>query len=248
MNNRPSGVGLAICAAASVAMLAALPTAGNAQQREAQVRAGEPPPEPVVVTRDPWAGHTMRPRVALRPMFGFGGTARIDRVTENPDLATSYGGAIEIEVPLAPFFSLGGELALLAWTTDGDGQEFDLDRNLLTSISLVPRLRLPFEGDHVHGAMYLGVPVGVSINAMDDTFDPFMNITGADLGTGVGYNVGARVGAQVFFTPRIGLTAELEYRYHAFRHNVNGGILVDNSNIDMSIHQLVLQTGVVFTL
>jgi hypothetical protein len=247
MKGQPSGVGLAMCAAASVAILAALPAAGHAQEGEAQITAGEPPPEPVVVTRDPWAGHTMRPRIALRPMFGFGGSARIDRVAENPDLATSYGGAIEIEVPLAPFFSLGGELALLAWTTDGD-QEFDLDRNLLTSISLVPRLRLPFEGDRIHGAMYLGVPVGVSINAMDDTFDQPMNITGADLGTGVGYNVGARLGAQVFFTPRIGLTAELEYRYHAFRHNVNGGILVDNSNIDMSLHQLVLQAGVIFTL
>jgi hypothetical protein len=194
---------------------------------------------------DPWRGHTMRPRIALRPMIGVAGTARLDRVEGRSDLNASYGGAIELEVPVLPILSLGGEVAVMAWRSDVD--QLSVNRNILTSISLVPRLRLPFEGARAHGALYLAVPVGLSINAMDETYGEHLDIGDGSFRIGVGYNIAGRVGAQLFFSPRVGITTEIEYRYHAFWHSLDAP-LIDDDNVSMRLHQLLLHVGVVFAL
>lgn len=212
--------------AATVAIVSAWPSAASAQ--------------------DPTEGDSMRPRIALRPVFGFSGNAKLDRFEREVDLETTYGGAIELEAPILPFFSLGGEVAVLAWTTEPE-QDLDLNRNVLTDVSVVPRLRIPFEGKQMHGAMYLGVPIGFSINVLDDSYDDALDIVGTDVRTGVGYNVGARVGAQLFFTPNAGLTAELEYRYHHIRHRLDATI-GDDDHVNIKLRQLMLQVGVIFAI
>jgi hypothetical protein len=205
----------------------------------------EPPPPTVVHTYDPWLDHTMRPRIALRGILGGGGSARIDRVDGRSDLRASYGGAVELEVPVLPILSLGGELAILGWRSEMD--QFDVRRNVLTSLAVVPRLRLPFEGVNAHGALYVAVPVGLSLNVMDDSYGGPVGAEDGSFRTGVGYNIGGRVGSQLFFSPRVGVTAELEYRYHAFWHSLDAP-LTDDANVATRLHQLLLHLGVVFAL
>lgn len=208
-----------------------------AAQEPAQVEDAERPPAAAESQPDE---PTMRPRIALRTLFGLGGTADVGGF-DDLSLDTSYGGAIELEAPVVEAFSLAAEVAVTSWRPD----HMDLGRIILSDVSIVPRLRLPFEGNVIHGALYIGVPVGLSLNFFTNDHDPDLQLRELGLDTGVGYNVGGRVGIQLFPTPSVGLTADVEYRYHRLSHELEGAA-AGGDDMDVHLRQLVVQAGLVF--
>lgn len=188
----------------------------------------------------------MRSRLSIRGTIGFGGTAKIDQLGGKQDLTRSYGGALEIDTPIIPLLSLGGEFAALGWRTQ-PAQSFHFDRNVLMDFSLVPKLRLPFNGESVFGAFYVGMPVGLTLDVLDQSYDQALNLAGANVKTGYGYNIGGRVGLEIFPSPRVGITGEVGYRYHWIHHGANGP-LGTSGGVKMKLQQLMVHAGLVFLL
>jgi hypothetical protein len=182
----------------------------------------------------------MSPRISLRPIIGVLGEARADG--ESADLDRTFGGAVEVEVPALPFLSFGAEISVMAWTLDSDA---DLGRNILTNISFVPRLRIPFQGPLMHGAFYVGAPFGMTTSSMSDRFRN--EVVGNHVDAGVGFNYGGRAGMQLFVTPRFGFAADVEYRIHNLQHHV-GHMPQSDSEVRFQLRQLLVNAGLIFTL
>jgi hypothetical protein len=183
----------------------------------------------------------MSPRIALRTIIGLRGTANIDGYGD-ANLDTTYGGAVEIEVPALPFLSFGAEIGVMAWTPD---LQADLGHNILTNIALVPRLRIPFGGRLMHGAFYVGAPFGMTTSSLSDRFRS--DFVGSHVDAGVGFNYGGRAGMQLFVTPRFGFAADAEYRVHNLQHRI-GAAPADAGELDIKLRQLVVNAGLIFTL
>lgn len=186
------------------------------------------------------------PRLHLKGVFGVAGNAKVDGLDGRRDLDTSYGGAAEIEVPLVQLLSLGAEAMVVGWRTKA-AKSYEFDRNVLIDLSAVPRLRLPFDGEAVFGAFYVGVPIGFTIHVLDDSYNQALNLVGTDVKTGFGWNIGGRGGVQLFVSPRVGLVGEVEYRYHWIHHGVDGPV-TSPSDEKLKIQQLYVHAGLVFIL
>jgi hypothetical protein len=199
------------------------------------------PPAPKLPEADPPG--IMSPRVSLRPLFGLDGRVEVNGGPQ-ADLDTTYGGALEIEVPALPVLSFAAEIAVMAWRP---AVQHDMKRNIMTSISLIPRLRIPFGGgvDPMHGAIYVGAPFGMSTSSLSDDYRE--DIAGGHVDAGVGCNYGGRAGVQIFLTPRFGVTADIEYRVHRMQHRLDM-VAASGGEIEMNLRQLLLYAGLVFAL
>ncbi len=182
-------------------------------------------------------------------MLGLAGEAEIDYDIDglpfalpsvDDDLEPTLGGGLEIDFPIHKFFLLGGMFSFHAWNTDGF-EDADFDRSFLLDFSLVPKGRFPFEKTPL--AIYLGVPIGFSLDLFDEDNIP---IADAEIDVGVGMNVSVLVGAQVNLTSYFGLMLELGYTYHYVSHDAESSTLGLSGEIDGELEQFALDLGFYF--
>jgi hypothetical protein len=114
-------------------------------------------------------------------------------------------------------------------------------------VDIVPRLRIPFYGQTTHGALYLGLPFGLAVGFLNDSYTDAVDALGGDLSPGIGFHVGGRLGGQLFVTRRFGLVLEGGVDYRAIGHE----LALDDGNDDRFVLRMVSltgQAGVVFAL
>jgi hypothetical protein len=182
----------------------------------------------------------------LKFMLGLGGEAEVDYDIDgapalpsvDDDLEPTLGGGLEIDFPLHKFFLLGGMFSFHAWNTDGF-EDADFDRSFFLDFSLVPKGRFPFEKTPL--AIYLGVPIGFSLDLFDEDNIPFAD---AEIDVGLGMNVSVLVGAQVNLASYFGLMLELGYTYHYASHDAEIPGL--SGEIDGELEQFALNLGFYF--
>jgi hypothetical protein len=183
----------------------------------------------------------------LKFMLGLGGESEIDfdgagflgdLLSGEDDLEPTLGGGLEIDFPLHKFFLLGGMFSFHAWNTDGF-DDADFDRSFLLDFSLVPKGRFPFEKTPI--AIYLGLPIGFSIDLFDEENIP---VPDAEVDVGIGMNLSVLAGVLLNLTDYFGLMLELGYTYHYFSHDVEIPGL--SSEAEAEMEQFALNLGFYF--
>jgi hypothetical protein len=180
-------------------------------------------------------------------MLGFGGEAEVETedavlgfdASGQNDMETSYGLGLSYMHPLHDYFALGGQLALLSWTTDAleDG---DADRSTMLDISLVPQVKYAVM-DNLE--LYASLPLGLTFDFFGE--DEYFNL---EVSGGFGFNVALMLGARVALSDGFGLLGELGYSYHSFSHELKEEITDVTADFDISMGQLALNLGVWFEL
>ncbi|MDF3070763.1 MAG: hypothetical protein K0R38_6364 [Polyangiaceae bacterium] len=94
------------------------------------------------------------------------------------------------------------------------------------------RLRLPITTRTFNYQVWMGMPIGVSIDFLRGVQDAEF---------GIGWNVGALFGGSLHFTPKFGLFAELGFAQHRFQHSRDG-----QSDLDLALRQPFTNLGIVF--
>jgi len=184
----------------------------------------------------------------LKFMLGLVG----DVETETPigdvddDLEPTFGGGLEIDFPLHKYFMLGGMFSFHAWITE-EGEEADLDRGYLLDFSIVPKVRYPFEDTIL--AIYLGVPVGLCIDLVDDDNFTFPGVE-VEADVGLGLNVSVLAGVQANLSRSFGLMLELGYTYHSFDHDADTTVfgVSDEIDVDVAMDEFALNIGFYFLI
>jgi len=149
-------------------------------------------------------------------MLGFGGEADIEAdnlggVGGQDDMETSYGLGFGYLQPLHEYFALGGQLALLAWTTDGL-EDIDADRSTWLDLSVVPQAKYAVMKSL---ELYASLPLGLTVDFFGE--DEF---AGAEVGGGLGFNIALMFGARYALSDAFGFVGEIGYSYHAFSHEL----------------------------
>jgi opacity protein-like surface antigen len=133
--------------------------------------------------------------------LGFGGDIEFEGIDVG-DLGKTIGGQAGVDVVVARYFSLGGEVRVGGFDVDG----FDT-RNRLIDLDFKPRLRLPLRGPL---ELYATVPVGLTIPRLAD-------IEGrGGLDENLGWNLGVGAGLNWFLTDNFGLNVEPIWLMHNF--------------------------------
>lgn len=193
-------------------------------------------------------GTSWVPRIYFDGQLGLFGEARSSRGDNEASdaLEPSGGGAIGIDAPVFPIFSLGAEVSFLVWNTDG-GDEYEIDPSGLLSVSFVPRLRIPFgDGDAgtAHGALYLAALVGPTISFPSGDLGDGLASVGGSVDTGFGLHGGALLGVQLFFTRSIGIDLAGGYQHHVVWHEVSA--LGASGDVQLDLGQLMIRAGLAF--
>jgi hypothetical protein len=106
------------------------------------------------------------------------------------------------------------------------------DHNYYIDLDLVLRFRLPITTSKLSYQMWLGMPVGVTVD-----------IWGGDqpgIRPGLGWNIGVLFGGAVHFTPKFGLFAEVGWLQHKLSHPVD-----EAADLDFKLQQACLNLGIV---
>lgn len=178
----------------------------------------EPPPPPRKEFEE--LSHTL-----LAFHWGFPGKVDWDGAARNSD--TTLGFNLRADSPVAKYVLIGPMLQFGSWRREGAASHsYHVDLDLLL------RLRLPITTRHLSYQVWVGMPVGVSLDFLRD--EP-----GAELG--IGWNIGALFGGAVHFSPKFGLFAELGYQQHRFQHAREG-----QSDLDLALRQPFTNLGIVF--
>jgi hypothetical protein len=135
--------------------------------------------------------------------LGFGGDIEVDGVGDVGDLGKTIGGQGGVDVIVARYLSLGGEVRVGGF----DVGSFD-DRSRLIDLDFKPRLRLPIDDSPLE--LYLTVPVGLTIPRLADVGN------GNDVDENIGWNVGVGGGVNAFVTHRFALNVEPIWLVHHF--------------------------------
>lgn len=179
----------------------------------------EPPPPPRKQFEE--LSHTM-----LGFHWGLPGNLKVDETTGRAD--TTFGFNLRADAPVAKYVLLGPLLQFGAWrpeTTPVASRSYFVDLDLLL------RFRLPITTQSLNYQVWVGMPLGVSLNLLADAQD-------ADIG--IGWNIGVLFGGAVHFTPKFGLFAEAGYAQHRFQHSRDLA-----PDIDLALRQPLLNVGIV---
>jgi hypothetical protein len=190
---------------------------------------------------------SMRPRIHLIAVGGFLGDANtsLDGVERSDALEPTWGGAAGFEMPIVEFFSFNGEIGLQSWNLD-DAENLGLDRNLFLDFTIEPRVRVPVEAGQSHIAFYLGVPLGFTVDFLDDNYAGAFRTVGGDIDTGYGFHLGWRLGAQFFIVRNFGIMADVGSLWRTIVHPVSAG--GSDDEIELQTHQLMARVGVSLAL
>jgi hypothetical protein len=224
---------------AALAMLAA--TSASAQPYEVEVEQHHHYESPRA-HHQRGAYDSMRPRLHLFGAGGFLGDASgsIDADERSDDLEPTWGGGVGFEMPVVHVFSIGGEIALHTWQMD-DTENLGLDRNLFIDFSVEPRLRVPLEAGMSHVVFYVGMPLGFSLDVLDDDYSRAFEVVGGDIDTGYGFHLGWRVGAQFFVVRSFGVFGDIGSTWRTINHPVN--LVGEDGDIELETHQLTARLG-----
>lgn len=185
---------------------------------------------------------SMRPRIHLFGAGGFLGDASTSNGSDErtDELEPTWGGGAGFEMPIVRFFSLGGEVGFHSWNMS-DSENLGLDRNLFVDFSIEPRLRIPIEAGQSHIAFYLGMPLGFTLDFLDDDYSRAFELVGGDIDTGYGFHLGWRLGTQFFIVRNFGVFGDIGSTWRTVTHRVT--VAGDNDDIDVETHQLTARVG-----
>jgi len=188
---------------------------------------------------------TMRTRIHLDGLAGFTGNLHVDvddgSNFSGDDLADSWGLRLGVEVPVIEVLTLGFETGWRTWDVD----QSQLDRSHVFELTTIPRLRIPIEGERVHGALTAGVPFTLGVSVLDDSVADNL-VGGADLNRGgFAAGTGIRVGAQLFITDSFGFNAEVGYEGLWQRHGIEGA---EGDRVWIRQNQVIVMAGISLAL
>jgi hypothetical protein len=180
----------------------------------------EPPPPPTKTFET-------RSHALLGFHLGLPGNYALDG--KDGDLASTLGFNLRADSPIARYVLLGPMLQLGAWAPDTTPAP---DHNYYIDLDLVLRLRAPITTASFDYQVWVGMPVGITI----DVWGP--DEPAADLG--LGWNIGALFGGAVHFSSKLGLFAEAGWLQHKIAHAVTG-----QADLDFTLRQSCLNLGII---
>ena len=145
--------------------------------------------------------------------FHLGFAGDVDRDGRGDPLATTLGFNVRGDAPIARYVLLGPMLQLGAWQPDVTP---DRSSNYYVDLDLVLRARLPITTATTNVQLWLGVPIGLTLDFLGDEIPNVSPL-------GFGWNVGVLAGGAVHFTPKFGLFAELGWLQHKISHEAELG-------------------------
>lgn len=160
--------------------------------------------------------------------FHWGVPGRVSTDGSDGDADTTLGFNLRADAPIAKYVLLGPMLQFGSWRPTATPA---LSHNYYVDLDLLLRLRLPITTSTFNYQLWLGMPVGVSGNIPNDTWD-------ADLG--IGWNIGVLCGGAVHFSPKFGLFAEVGWEQHRFQHSRDSA-----PDLDFALRQAMLNLGIV---
>jgi hypothetical protein len=145
----------------------------------------------------------------------------------------SFGGGLELEVPVNTHFSLGGAVEAYGWTVASTASDYNVGLDFL----FMPRFRVPF-GDHPwHAEVYFGLPIGPHLTVPSDRFA--QTVTGAARSAGFGVTGGGLVGVRWNANDHFGAYIDLGPRFQWMSLPSRGG----GADFEFWQYQFVLRVG-----
>jgi hypothetical protein len=160
--------------------------------------------------------------------LGFPGSFERDETKGN--LGTTLGFNIRGDTPIATYVLLGPMFQLGAWAPDV-GPE--VSSSYYLDLDLVLRLRAPLTTSKLNYQIWLGLPVGLTVNVLGDHPE-------AVSGIGLGWNIGVLFGGAVHFSPKFGLFGEFGWLQHRMSHSAEVG-----QDVDFELQQGCFNVGIV---
>ncbi len=145
------------------------------------------------------------------------------------DLDHTLGFNLRADAPVAKYLLLGPMLQLGSWRADVTPPA---SHDYYVDLDLVLRLRAPITTARFDYQLWIGAPLGVSLDVL-----------GGDSSAstlGVGWNTGVLAGGAVHFSRKLGVFAELGWQQHRFAHGRDAG-----PDLDFELRQTLLNLGLV---
>jgi hypothetical protein len=159
--------------------------------------------------------------------FHLGFPGDLDQDGRSGDLDSTLGFNLRADAPLGRYVLLGPMLQFGSWQASGaSGHNYYVDLDLLL------RLRVPITTSTLSYQLWLGMPIGVSIDLLSNE--------GRHQAVGLGWNIGVLFGGAVHFSPKFGLFAETGWEQHRIAHGSD--VLPD---LDLKLQQALLNVGFV---
>jgi hypothetical protein len=179
----------------------------------------EPPPPPVKDFAD-------RSHALLGFHLGLPGNVQADDRAH--DLDSTLGFNLRADTPVAKYVLLGPMLQFGSWRPDLTPVA---DHNYYVDLDLVLRFRAPITTSKLNYQLWLGMPIGVSIDKLGDE----------NAHIGLGWNIGVLFGGAVHITPKFGLFAEVGWEQHRMAHDQDNNL----PDLDFKLQQALLNLGIV---
>ena len=160
--------------------------------------------------------------------LGFPGP--FERDGQEGDLGTTVGFNLRGDSPVASYVLLGPMLQLGAWSPDITPEP---SNSYYLDLDFVLRFRAPLTTSKFNYQIWLGMPVGLTVNILGD-HPPDVS------GVGLGWNIGVLFGGAAHFSPKFGLFAEVGWLQHKFSHDGEVG-----PDYDFTLQQACLNLGIV---
>jgi hypothetical protein len=163
--------------------------------------------------------------------MGFGGGLKADGARQ--DLVSTLGVNVRTDFPVAKYLLLGPLFQFGAWRPDVPNPP---DRNYYFDLDFYLRARIPLQADATAFQLWLGVPVGLTLDFLGQRYAPELD------GLAVGYNYGFLLGGAVHFSKQFGMFAELGWMTHRVGHDRQNSA----GSVDIEISQTVANFGFMF--
>jgi len=161
--------------------------------------------------------------------FHLGFPGSLDTDGRARDLDTTLGFNLRADQPVAKYVLLGPMVQLGSWRPDVSPEA---SHNYFIDLDFVLRFRAPITTSNLNYQLWVGMPVGLTVDILGDG--------GPDAHVGLGWNIGVLFGGAVHLTPKFGLFAEGGWLQHRFSHS--GGEVQDR---DIALQQWVLNLGII---
>ncbi len=145
------------------------------------------------------------------------------------DSAHTLGFNLRADAPLAKYVLLGPLVQFGSWRPQAArSHDYYIDLDLLL------RLRAPITTSRFNYQLWIGAPIGVSLNVLGADA-----VSGAAK-LGVGWNVGVLFGGAVHFSRKLGVFAEAGWQQHRLTHDRKTG-----PDLDFELQQPIVNLGLI---
>lgn len=176
----------------------------------------EPPPPPAKEFAE--LSHSL-----LGFHLGLPGNVQADERGYNSD--TTLGFNVRADTPVAKYLLLGPMLQFGSWRYDVSPPA---SHNYFVDLDLVVRVRLPIVTSKLNYQVWLGMPIGISIQKLAVDNAPI----------GLGWNIGVLFGGAIHLTSKFGLFAEAGWEQHRITHSND-----EIPDVDIKLQQPLLNLG-----